>query len=104
MKVYYKKHYTERGCVDISKDYINSQYDGDILGALKEKVKTMNDGDGVKVEILDYDLSEEETNYKKSAEYIEDVYEQIEKDQEDAISLIYEGLTDLRSSTGEVRF
>ena len=64
----------------------------------------MNDGDGVKVEILDYDLNEDEMNYKKSAEYIEDVYEQIEKDQEDAISLIYEGLKDLRDSRGEIRF
>ena len=104
MKVYYKKHYVERGCVDIDKDYINSEYGGDILGALKEKVKTMNDGDKVKFEILDYDLDEDEMNYKKSAEYIEDVYEQIEKDQEDAISLIYEGLKDLRDSRGEVRF
>lgn len=104
MKIYYKKHYVERGCVDISKDYINSQYGGDILGALKEKVKNINDGDCVKIEILDYDLDEDELNYKKSAEYIEDVYEQIEKDQEDAVSLIYEGLRDLRSSTGEVRF
>ena len=104
MKIYYKKHYTERGCVDISKDYINSQYGGDILGALKEKARKWDDLDNVKFEILDYDLDEDELNYKKSAEYIEDVYEQIERDQEDAVSLIYEGLRDLRSSTGEVRF
>ena len=104
MKIYYKKHYTERGCVDIDKDYINSEYGGDILGALKEKVKTINDGDGVKFEILDYDLDEDEMNYKKSAEYIEDVYEQIERDQWDAVNLIYEGLKDLRDSRGEIRF
>ena len=104
MKIYYKKHYTERGCIDIDKDYINSEYGGDILGALKEKVKTINDGDGVKVEILDYDLDEDEMNYKKSAEYIEDVYEQIERDQWDAVNLIYEGLKDLRDKRGEVRF
>lgn len=104
MKIYYKKHYTEIGSVDIDKSYINSQYKGDILGALKEKVKKWNDGDGVKVEILDYDLSEEEMNYKKSAEYIEDVYELLDQAGEDAVSLIYEGIKDLRDSRGEVRF
>lgn len=104
MKIYYKKHYTERGCVDIDKDYINSEYGGDILGALKEKAGSWDDSDKVKYEILDYDLNEEEMNYKKSAEYIEDVYEQIERDQIDAINLIYEGLKNLRDSRGEVRF
>ena len=104
MKIYYKKHYTERGCVDIDKDYINSEYGGDVVEALKEKVGSWDDSDKVKYEILDYDLNEEEMNYKKSAEYIEDVYEQIERDQIDAINLIYEGLKDLRDSRGEVRF
>ena len=104
MKIYYKKYYTERGCVDIDKDYINLEYGGDILGALKEKAGSWDDSDKVKFEILDYDLDEDEMNYKKSAEYIEDVYEQIDRDQIDAVDLIYEGLKDLRDSRGEVRF
>ena len=104
MKIYYKKHYVERGCVDIDKDYINSEYGGDIVEAVKEKAGRWDDSDKVKFEILDYDLDEDEMNYKKSAEYIEDVYEQIEKDQEDAINLIYEGLKNLRDSRGEIRF
>lgn len=104
MKIYYKKHYTERGCVDIDKDYINSEFGGDIVGAVKEKAGRWDDSDKVKFEILDYDLDENEMNYKRSAEYMEDVYEQIDRDQWDAVNLIYDGIKDLRNSREEVRF
>lgn len=104
MKIYYKKHYVERGCVDIDKDYINSEYGGDIVEAVKEKAGRWDDSDKVKFEILDYDLNENEMNYKRSAEYMEDVYEQIDRDQWDAVNLIYEGIKDLRDLRGEVRF
>lgn len=104
MRIFYKKHYTERGYVDIDKDYINSEYGGDIVGAVKEKAGRWDDSDKVKFEILDYDLDEDEMNYKRSAEYMEDVYEQIDRDQWDAVNLIYDGLKDLRDKRGEVRF
>lgn len=104
MKIYYKKHYTEIGVVEVDKDYVNCEFGGDLVEAVKEKADRRISDDEIKYEILDYDLDEHEMNYKKSAEYIEDVYEQIERDQMDAVNLIYEGLRDLRSSTGEVRF
>lgn len=104
MKIYYKKHYTERGYVDINKDYINSEFGGDIVEAVKEKAGRWDDSDKVKFEILDYELDEDEMNYKRSAEYMEDVYEQIDRDQWDAVNLIYDGLKDLRNKREEVRF
>ncbi len=104
MRIYYKKHYTEVGCVDIDKDFINCEYGGDLVSAVKDEADKRISQDEIKYEIVDYDLSEDEMNYKKSAEYMEDVYEQIDRDQFDAVNLIYEGLTDLRNARGEVRF
>ena len=104
MRVYYKKHYTEVGVIEVDKEYVNSELGGDLVEAVKEKADRRINEDDIKYEILDYDLNEYEMNYKKSAEYIEDVYEQIERDQMDAVNLIYEGLKDLRDSRGEVRF
>lgn len=107
MKIYYKKHYTEIGSVDVSREEINFNFNGDIL----EAVKFYGDGcvskDKLKYEILDYDLSESEMNYKKVGEYIEKNYEKINRKDCEAIDLIYEGMEELKklsNSDGRVKF
>lgn len=96
MRIFYKKHYTEVGSVDISREEINFNFNGDIL----EAVKFYGDGyvakDKLKYEILDYDLSESEMNYKKVGEYIEKNYENVNRKDCEAIDLIYEGMEELK--------
>lgn len=107
MRIYYKKHYTEVESVEISMEEVNLNFNGDILEAVKFYGDKYISKDELKYEILDYDLSEKEMNYKKVGEYIEKNYENINRKDCEAIDLIYEGMKELKklsNSDGRVKF
>lgn len=104
MKIYYKKHYTEIGSVDVNREEINLNFNGDILEAAKFYADDYVYKNEIRYELLDYDLDENEMNYKKVGEYIEENYENVNRKDCEAIDLIYEGMKELKKlNEGEER-